>query len=220
MDLSPFYRWTGALPKKPGEMLRQEPQPAQPEITHAALAQAHPLQLDGSALEGGHRAGQRHLLPAQGRSAGRRLAAGRLGAWHAGRGRCVRAVVGRPPAARRHLDRPLAGERLCRGHDRLPGARRPGPASVSDLGGGGPVGARQRAGGACRLPRQARGEGLHHRPVAGLRRGAGRHPDRAELRAGRAPAGDGGHRRRPELSRTAPTSRRRRRSARRTTSRC
>lgn len=38
-DLSPFYRWTGALPKKPGEMLRQEAQPAQPEITHAALAQ-------------------------------------------------------------------------------------------------------------------------------------------------------------------------------------
>jgi dienelactone hydrolase len=37
-DLSPFYRWTGALPRKPGEMLREEPQPAQPEITHAALA--------------------------------------------------------------------------------------------------------------------------------------------------------------------------------------
>lgn len=37
-ELSPFYRWTGALPKKPGEMLREEAQPAQPEITHAALA--------------------------------------------------------------------------------------------------------------------------------------------------------------------------------------
>jgi len=38
-DLSPFYRWTGALPKKPGEMLREEPMPAQPEIAGASLAE-------------------------------------------------------------------------------------------------------------------------------------------------------------------------------------
>lgn len=37
-DLSPCYRWSAALPKKPGEMLREEPMPAQGEITHAGLA--------------------------------------------------------------------------------------------------------------------------------------------------------------------------------------
>ncbi|MBR0927303.1 alpha/beta hydrolase [Bradyrhizobium diazoefficiens] len=37
-DLSPFYRWTEALPSGPGVMLREEALPAQPEITKAALA--------------------------------------------------------------------------------------------------------------------------------------------------------------------------------------
>lgn len=37
-DLSPFYRWTGALPEKPGLMLRQEGLPDQPEIVAAATA--------------------------------------------------------------------------------------------------------------------------------------------------------------------------------------
>lgn len=35
-DLSPFYRWTEALPGRPGVMLREEAMPAQPEITSAA----------------------------------------------------------------------------------------------------------------------------------------------------------------------------------------
>jgi hypothetical protein len=39
MNLSPFYRWTGALPAKPGAMLRQEAAPANAEITSASLAQ-------------------------------------------------------------------------------------------------------------------------------------------------------------------------------------
>jgi hypothetical protein len=38
MELSPFYRWTGALPARPGAMLRQEAAPAQAEITSASLA--------------------------------------------------------------------------------------------------------------------------------------------------------------------------------------
>lgn len=38
-DLSPFYRWSAALPDRPGVMLRQEPMLAQPEITSAALAE-------------------------------------------------------------------------------------------------------------------------------------------------------------------------------------
>jgi dienelactone hydrolase len=37
-DLSPFYRWTGALPGKPGLMLRDEGIPDQPEIVAAATA--------------------------------------------------------------------------------------------------------------------------------------------------------------------------------------
>jgi Secretory lipase len=37
-DLSPFYRWTGALPEKPGLMLREEGLPDQPEIVAAATA--------------------------------------------------------------------------------------------------------------------------------------------------------------------------------------
>lgn len=37
-DLSPFYRWTGSLPEKPGLMLREEPIPDQPEIVAAATA--------------------------------------------------------------------------------------------------------------------------------------------------------------------------------------
>lgn len=32
LDLSPFYRWTGSLPSKPGKLLREEPMPGQPEI--------------------------------------------------------------------------------------------------------------------------------------------------------------------------------------------
>lgn len=36
--LSPFYDWHGPLPRQPGVMLRTEPMPAQPEITHASLA--------------------------------------------------------------------------------------------------------------------------------------------------------------------------------------
>jgi hypothetical protein len=36
--LSPFYRWTDALPEKPGLMLRQEGLPDQPEIVAAATA--------------------------------------------------------------------------------------------------------------------------------------------------------------------------------------
>src|SRR6185503_169081 len=39
MDLSPFYRWPGALPAKPGVMLRQELAPAQADITSASLTQ-------------------------------------------------------------------------------------------------------------------------------------------------------------------------------------
>jgi hypothetical protein len=35
-NLSPFYRWDGKLPSQPGVMLRQEPMPAQPDITHAS----------------------------------------------------------------------------------------------------------------------------------------------------------------------------------------
>ncbi|MEH5010028.1 lipase family protein [Phytobacter diazotrophicus] len=34
-DLSPFYRWNGALPDKPGVMLREEPMKHQPEIAAA-----------------------------------------------------------------------------------------------------------------------------------------------------------------------------------------
>lgn len=37
-DLSPFYRWTAALPEKPGLMLREEGIPEQPEIVAAATA--------------------------------------------------------------------------------------------------------------------------------------------------------------------------------------
>ena len=37
-DLSPFYRWTGTLPEKPGLMLREEGIPDQPEIVAAATA--------------------------------------------------------------------------------------------------------------------------------------------------------------------------------------
>ncbi|MFO1081116.1 MAG: lipase family protein [Reyranellaceae bacterium] len=37
-DLSPFYRWSDALPDKPGAVLRQEPQPAQAEINAAGTA--------------------------------------------------------------------------------------------------------------------------------------------------------------------------------------
>lgn len=37
-DLSPFYRWTQPLPPQPGRMLREEPMPAQPEVTAAGLA--------------------------------------------------------------------------------------------------------------------------------------------------------------------------------------
>lgn len=37
-DLSPFYRWSGALPEKPGLMLREEGIPDQPEIVAAATA--------------------------------------------------------------------------------------------------------------------------------------------------------------------------------------
>lgn len=33
--LSPFYEWSGALPKEPGVMLRTEPMPSQPEFTAA-----------------------------------------------------------------------------------------------------------------------------------------------------------------------------------------
>ena len=37
-NLSAFYRWTEPLPPRPGVMLRQEPMPAQAEVTNAALA--------------------------------------------------------------------------------------------------------------------------------------------------------------------------------------
>ena len=37
-DLSPFYRWTQALPEKPGVLLREEAAPANPEIVLAAKA--------------------------------------------------------------------------------------------------------------------------------------------------------------------------------------
>lgn len=37
-DLSPFYRWTAAMPSRPGQMLREEEQPAQPEINAASSA--------------------------------------------------------------------------------------------------------------------------------------------------------------------------------------
>jgi hypothetical protein len=37
-DLSPFYRWTGKLPARPGVMLREEPFPAQPDIPDAGAA--------------------------------------------------------------------------------------------------------------------------------------------------------------------------------------
>ena len=37
--LSPFYRWEGPLPARPGTMLREEPARAQPEIDAAAVAQ-------------------------------------------------------------------------------------------------------------------------------------------------------------------------------------
>ncbi|MCA0301782.1 MAG: lipase [Proteobacteria bacterium] len=37
-DLSPFYRWSQALPAEPGKVLREEDQPAQPEITAASAA--------------------------------------------------------------------------------------------------------------------------------------------------------------------------------------
>jgi hypothetical protein len=37
-DLSPFYRWTGALPERPGLVLREEGIPDQPEIVAAATA--------------------------------------------------------------------------------------------------------------------------------------------------------------------------------------
>jgi hypothetical protein len=39
LDLSPFYRWTGTLPERPGMMLRTEPMLSQPEIAHADLAE-------------------------------------------------------------------------------------------------------------------------------------------------------------------------------------
>jgi hypothetical protein len=38
-DLSPFYRWTQALPARPGVMLREEPIAMQPEMSSAGLAQ-------------------------------------------------------------------------------------------------------------------------------------------------------------------------------------
>src|SRR6202012_1095533 len=41
-DLSPFYRWTQALPAKPGGLLREEGAPKNPEITLAAKAQRIP----------------------------------------------------------------------------------------------------------------------------------------------------------------------------------
>jgi len=37
-NLSPFYRWTDALPARPGVMLREEPIAAQPEMTSAGLS--------------------------------------------------------------------------------------------------------------------------------------------------------------------------------------
>ncbi|HEY8572485.1 alpha/beta hydrolase [Phenylobacterium sp.] len=37
-DLSPFYRWTGKLPSRPGLMLREEPLPANPQIANAGQA--------------------------------------------------------------------------------------------------------------------------------------------------------------------------------------
>lgn len=36
--LSPFYRWTGDMPQKPGALLRSEPMPAQAEVAAAASA--------------------------------------------------------------------------------------------------------------------------------------------------------------------------------------
>src|SRR6202012_5840671 len=38
-DLSPFYRWTEALPAKPGVLLREEAAPANPEIALAGKAE-------------------------------------------------------------------------------------------------------------------------------------------------------------------------------------
>jgi len=38
-SLSPFYIWDGSLPANPGMMLREEPLPAQPEITAASKSQ-------------------------------------------------------------------------------------------------------------------------------------------------------------------------------------
>lgn len=38
MDLSPFYRWTSALPNKPGALLREEPMREQAEINAASKA--------------------------------------------------------------------------------------------------------------------------------------------------------------------------------------
>lgn len=105
---------------------------------------AHPLQLGRPALACRHRAGERHLLSAERRTADRRLAAGGVGPRHAGRRRFLRALLGRAQAARRHLHQPLAGERLRgRGH-RLPGPRRAGPAPLSHLGGRGTFRPRQR----------------------------------------------------------------------------
>lgn len=37
-SLSPFYRWTGALPKAPGQSLREEPLPAKLSLAHAGEA--------------------------------------------------------------------------------------------------------------------------------------------------------------------------------------
>ena len=181
---------------------------------------AHPLHLDGPALEVGHRAGERHLLSAQGHAAGGRLAAGRLGARHARRGRHLRAVVGRPQAARRDLHPALAGERLRGRGDRLPGARRSGPASLSHVGGRGAVGARRRPRSPRGLSRQARAQGLRHRPVAGFGRRDRRHPHRADLCARRAVAGDRRDRRRLDLPDGPLQGAVDERSARRTTSRC
>jgi len=37
--LAPFYAWTGAMPQRPGVMLRTEPLPSQPELTAASVAE-------------------------------------------------------------------------------------------------------------------------------------------------------------------------------------
>ena len=113
-DLSPFYRWTGALPKKPGLVLREEGIPDQPEIVAAATAEENPVHFDGRKMAIRHHSGKRHALSSEGSRATGRMAACCLGARHARRRRQVRAILEQAPAARRRVYQQLAGTRFCR----------------------------------------------------------------------------------------------------------